>query len=166
MEKQVVTGIAFSRDEAQITLRKVADKPGVAAAIFVPLAEANINVDMIIQVVSDDAATTDITFTVPGAEYDRAKAMLEARRPTIGYTALQGAPDVVKISAIGIGMRSHSGVASRAFKALAEKGDQHPRDHHLGDQVLDADRRGLHRARGAHAALALRPRLKGLTGPA
>jgi aspartate kinase len=122
LEKQVVTGIAFSRDEAQITLRKVADKPGVAAAIFVPLAEANINVDMIIQVVSDDAATTDITFTVPGAEYDRAKALLEARRPAIGYTALQGAPDVVKISAIGIGMRSHSGVASRAFKALAEKG--------------------------------------------
>ena len=122
VEKQVVTGIAFSRDEAQITLRKVADKPGVAAAIFVPLAEANINVDMIIQVVSDDAATTDITFTVPGAEYDRAKAILEARRPAIGYTALQGAPDVVKISAIGIGMRSHSGVASRAFKALAEKG--------------------------------------------
>jgi aspartate kinase len=122
VEKQVVTGIAFSRDEAQITLRKVADKPGVAAAIFVPLAEANINVDMIIQVVSDDAATTDITFTVPGAEYDRAKALLEARRATIGYTALQGAPDVVKISAIGIGMRSHSGVASRAFKALAEKG--------------------------------------------
>jgi aspartate kinase len=122
LEKQVVTGIAFSRDEAQITLRKVADQPGVAAAIFVPLAEANINVDMIIQVVSDDAATTDITFTVPGAEYDRAKALLEARRATIGYTALQGAPDVVKISAIGIGMRSHSGVASRAFKALAEKG--------------------------------------------
>ena len=77
---------------------------------------------MIIQVVSDDAATTDITFTVPGAEYDRAKALLESRRATIGYTALQGAPDVVKISAIGIGMRSHSGVASRAFKALAEKG--------------------------------------------
>jgi aspartate kinase len=122
VEKQVVTGIAFSRDEAQITLRKVADKPGVAAAIFVPLAEANINVDMIIQVVSDDAATTDITFTVPGAEFDRAKAILEQRRPEIGYTALQGAPDVVKISAIGIGMRSHSGVASRAFKALAEKG--------------------------------------------
>jgi aspartate kinase len=122
VEKQVVTGIAFSRDEAQITLRKVADKPGVAAAIFVPLAEANINVDMIIQVVSDDAATTDITFTVPGAEYDRARAILEQRRAEIGYTALQGAPDVVKISAIGIGMRSHSGVASRAFKALAEKG--------------------------------------------
>jgi aspartate kinase len=122
VEQQVVTGIAFSRDEAQITLREVADKPGVAAAIFVPLAEANVNVDMIIQVVSDDTTTTDITFTVPTAEFDRAKTILTQRREAIGYTALHGAPDVVKISAIGIGMRSHSGVAARAFKALAEKG--------------------------------------------
>jgi len=122
VEQQVVTGIAFSRDEAQITLRNVADKPGVAAAIFVPLAEASVNVDMIIQVVSDDTTTTDITFTVPTAEFDRAKAILEQRREAIGYSALHGAPDVVKISAIGIGMRSHSGVAARAFKALAEKG--------------------------------------------
>ena len=122
VEQQVVTGIAYSRDEAQITLRRVADKPGVAAAIFVPLAEANVNVDMIIQVVSDDTTTTDITFTVPTAEFERAKAILERQREAIGYSALQGAPDVVKISAIGIGMRSHSGVAARAFKALAEKG--------------------------------------------
>ena len=122
LEKQVVTGIAFSRDEAQLTLRKVADKPGVAAAIFMPLAEANINVDMIIQVVSDDTTTTDITFTVPGAEFARAKAILEGARASIGYATLQGAEDVVKVSAIGIGMRSHSGVAARAFKALAEKG--------------------------------------------
>ena len=122
MEQQVVTGIAFSRDEAQITLRKVADKPGVAAAIFGPLADASINVDMIIQVVSDDAATTDITFTVPTAEFVRAKAILEGRREAIGYSALQGTKDVVKVSAIGVGMRSHAGVAARAFKALAEKG--------------------------------------------
>ena len=122
VEQQVVTGIAFSRDEAQITLRNVADKPGVAAAIFVPLAEAGVNVDMIIQVVSDDTTTTDITFTVPTAEFDRAKTLLERRREAIGYSALHGAPDVVKISAIGIGMRSHSGVAARAFKALADKG--------------------------------------------
>jgi aspartate kinase len=122
VEQQVVTGIAFSRDEAQITLRKVADKPGVAAAIFLPLAEASVNVDMIIQVVSDDTTTTDITFTVPGAEFDRAKAILEQRREAIGYAALHGAPNVVKISAIGVGMRSHSGVAARAFKALADKG--------------------------------------------
>ncbi len=122
VEKQVVTGIAFSKDEAQLTLRGVADKPGVAAAIFMPLAEANINVDMIIQVVSGDTTTTDITFTVPAAEFPRAKALIEERRGQINYALLQGAQDVVKISAIGIGMRSHSGVAARAFKALAEKG--------------------------------------------
>ncbi|MDE2362552.1 MAG: aspartate kinase [Hyphomicrobiales bacterium] len=122
MEAQVVTGIAFSRDEAQITLRRVADKPGVAAAIFVPLADANINVDMIIQVVSDDQASTDITFTVPSADYDRARAILEKASSTIGFASVTGATDVVKVSAIGIGMRSHAGVAARAFKALSEKG--------------------------------------------
>ena len=122
VEQEVVTGIAFSRDEAQITLRKVADKPGVAASIFVPLAEASINVDMIIQVVSDDAKHTDITFTVPSAEYKRAMAILQAAEADIGYSQLQGAEDVVKVSAIGVGMRSHHGVAARAFKGLAEKG--------------------------------------------
>jgi aspartate kinase len=122
MEQQIVTGIAYSKDEAQITLRNVADKPGVAASIFVPLADANINVDMIIQVVSDDSITTDITFTVPAADYERACGVLEENRAKIGYRALQGATDVVKVSAIGVGMRSHAGVAARAFKALAEKG--------------------------------------------
>ena len=122
VEQQVVTGIAFSKDEAQLTLRSVADKPGVAAAIFVPLADANINVDMIIQVVSNDKKSTDITFTVPTADFDRAKAILEGLRGQIGYESIQGATDVVKISAIGIGMRSHAGVAARAFKALADKG--------------------------------------------
>ena len=122
VEQQIVTGIAFSRDEAQITLRRVADKPGVAAAIFGPLADANINVDMIIQVVSDDQATTDITFTVPTADYERAKGLLESKHEAIAYQTLQGATDVVKISAIGVGMRSHAGVAARAFRALAEKG--------------------------------------------
>ena len=122
VEQQVVTGIAFSRDEAQITLRRIADRPGVAAAIFVPLAEANINVDMIIQVISDDTTTTDLTFTVPVADFERAKHILEKAKPILGYGALQGASDLVKVSAIGIGMRSHAGVAARAFKALAEKG--------------------------------------------
>jgi aspartate kinase len=122
VEQQVVTGIAYSKDEAQITLRRVADKPGVAAAIFVPLAEANINVDMIIQVISDDTTTTDITFTVPAADYERARKLLESVSAQIGYASLQGATDVVKVSAIGIGMRSHAGVAARAFRALAEKG--------------------------------------------
>ena len=122
MEQQVVTGIAFAKDEAQITLRRIADKPGIAAAIFMPLAEAGINVDMIIQVVSDDTTSTDMTFTVPGADFERAMALLGERRGEIGYAVIQGNDDVVKVSAIGIGMRSHAGVAARAFRALAEKG--------------------------------------------
>ena len=122
VEQQIITGIAYSKDEAQITLRNVSDKPGVAANIFMPLAEANINVDMIIQVVSDNSTTTDITFTVPAAEFDRAKVLLNEAKAGIGYASLEGATDVVKVSAIGIGMRSHAGVAARAFKALAEKG--------------------------------------------
>ena len=119
MEQEVVTGIAFSRDEAQITLRQVADKPGVAAAIFVPLADANINVDMIIQVVSGDATTTDITFTVPSADYERARVTIDKAKKAIGYERLDGATDVAKVSVIGIGMRSHAGVAASAFKALS-----------------------------------------------
>ncbi|MBB3809781.1 aspartate kinase [Pseudochelatococcus contaminans] len=122
LEQQVVTGIAFSRDEAQITLRRVADHPGIAASIFGPLADANINVDMIIQVESDDTTTTDITFTVPASSYALARQILEERRDTIRYATLQGATDVVKISAIGIGMRSHAGVAAKGFRALAAKG--------------------------------------------
>ena len=122
VEQQVVTGIAFSRDEAQITLRRVADRPGVAAAIFMPLAEAGINVDMIVQVASDDTVTTDITFTVASGDFDRARAILEKNKAQVGYAALQGASDVAKVSAIGIGMRSHAGVAAIAFKALSEKG--------------------------------------------
>ena len=122
MEQQIVTGIAYSKDEAQITLRNVADKPGVAASIFVPLADANINVDMIIQVVSDNNTTTDITFTVPAAEYERACRVLNEHRSEIQFDDLQGATDVVKVSAIGVGMRSHAGVAAKAFKALAERG--------------------------------------------
>jgi aspartate kinase len=122
LEQQIVTGIAYSKDEAQITLRNVADKPGVAASIFVPLAEANINVDMIIQVVSNDAQTTDITFTVPTAEFERACSVLNEHKGAIAFGDLQGATDVVKVSAIGVGMRSHAGVAARAFRALAEKG--------------------------------------------
>ena len=122
VENQIVTGIAFSRDEAQITLRKLKDAPGVAASVFMPLAEANINVDMIIQVVSDDNKTTDMTFTTTAADYDRACALLEGMRDTIGYGTLEGANDVVKVSAIGVGMRSHAGIAAQAFKALSEKG--------------------------------------------
>jgi aspartate kinase len=119
MEQQVVTGIAFSKDEAQISIRHVPDKPGVAAAIFGPLAEANINVDMIVQNVSADGATTDLTFTVPASDYDRANAVIVKSREAIGYDHLDGSTDVAKVSVIGIGMRSHAGVAAQAFKALA-----------------------------------------------
>jgi aspartate kinase len=119
MEQQVVTGIAFSKDEAQISIRHVPDKPGVAAAIFGPLAEANINVDMIVQNVSADGATTDLTFTVPASDYDRANAVIVKSRQAIGYDHLDGSTDVAKVSVIGIGMRSHAGVAAQAFKALA-----------------------------------------------
>src|SRR6201991_4100378 len=121
MESHVVTGIAFSRDEAQISVRQIEDKPGVAAAIFGPLAEANINVDMIVQNVSEDGATTDLTFTVPAADFERAKDTLAKARPDIGYERVDGATDVTKVSVIGIGMRSHAGVAAKAFQALAER---------------------------------------------
>jgi aspartate kinase len=121
VEAQVVTGIAFTRDEAQITLRRVADKPGVAAAVFMPLAEAGINVDMIVQVVSEDNMT-DMTFTVGKADFARARAILEKVKDDVGFASMTGADDVAKVSAIGIGMRSHAGVAARAFRALAEKG--------------------------------------------
>lgn len=122
VESQVVTGIAFSRDEAQITLRGVADRPGIAASIFMPLAEANINVDMIVQVVSDDTTSTDLTFTVPSADYERARAIIAKSNDVVGFASVSGATDVAKVSAIGIGMRSHPGVAAQAFKALADKG--------------------------------------------
>jgi aspartate kinase len=121
MEKQTVTGIAFSRDEAQISIRQVQDKPGVAAAIFGPLADANVNVDMIVQNVSADGKRTDLTFTVPAADYQRSLDVIAKAKQTIGYTRLDGATDVAKISVIGIGMRSHAGVAAQAFSALAER---------------------------------------------
>jgi len=122
VEQQVVTGIAFSKDEAQISIRRVQDKPGVAAAIFGPLADANINVDMIVQNVSADGATTDLTFTVPAGDYERATDVLVKVRELVGYERVDGANDVAKVSVIGIGMRSHAGVAAKAFKALAAKG--------------------------------------------
>lgn len=122
MEQPVITGIAYSKDEAQITLREVADKPGVAASVFAPLAEASISVDMIVQNISADGKTTDITFTVPASDYARALGLIEAGKAEIGYQQLQSAKDVAKISAIGVGMRSHAGVAAKAFRALADRG--------------------------------------------
>jgi aspartate kinase len=121
VESQVVTGIAFSRDEAQISVRHIEDKPGVAAAIFGPLADANINVDMIVQNVSPDGKTTDLTFTVPATDYARAKSTIEQARDKIGYKTMDSTTDLAKVSVIGIGMRSHAGVAAQAFKALSER---------------------------------------------
>jgi len=121
MESHVVTGIAFSKDEAQISVRQIEDKPGVAAAIFVPLAAANINVDMIVQNVSEDGKTTDLTFTVPAADFDRAKQTISSAKDQIGYARLDSATDVAKVSVIGSGMRSHAGIAAKAFAALAER---------------------------------------------
>jgi aspartate kinase len=121
VEQHVVTGIAFSKDEAQISIRNVEDKPGVAAAIFGPLAEANINVDMIVQNVSADGKTTDITFTVPAADYQRAQDAIAKAAGAIRYQRVDGATDVAKVSVIGIGMRSHAGVAADAFRALASR---------------------------------------------
>ncbi|MEH2511694.1 aspartate kinase [Nitrobacteraceae bacterium AZCC 1564] len=121
MESQVVTGIAFSKDEAQISVRQIEDKPGIAAAIFGPLADASINVDMIVQNVSQDGKTTDLTFTVPASDYNRAKDTIAKAKDKIGYKAVDSATDVAKVSVIGIGMRSHAGVAAQAFKALSER---------------------------------------------
>ncbi|MGB3445604.1 MAG: aspartate kinase [Xanthobacteraceae bacterium] len=121
MESHVVTGIAFSKDEAQISVRQIEDKPGVAAAIFVPLAAANINVDMIVQNVSEDGKATDLTFTVPASDFARAKETISAAKAQIGYARLDSATDVAKVSVIGSGMRSHAGIAAKAFAALAER---------------------------------------------
>jgi len=122
VEQELVSGIAYSRDEAKITLVRVLDKPGVAAAIFGPLAEASINVDMIVQNVSAGGDATDLTFTVTEADLDRAVKTIEDHSDEIGYQDLIADKDVVKVSVIGVGMRSHAGVAQRMFQALAEKG--------------------------------------------
>jgi len=122
VEQEVVTGIAYSRDEAKVTLLGVADSPGVAAAIFGPLTDAAINVDMIVQNVASDGKSTDMTFTVSKADLGRAVAVLEGARDQLSYHRIIADSNVVKLSVIGVGMRSHAGVAQRMFKALAEKG--------------------------------------------
>ncbi|MBX9864047.1 MAG: aspartate kinase [Hyphomicrobium sp.] len=122
VENQVVSGIAYARDEAKITMLKLQDKPGIAARIFGPLADASINVDMIVQNVAADGHHTDMTFTVQAAELPRALAVLKAAMVDIGEFELQSSADVAKVSVIGIGMRSHAGVAAHMFKALADKG--------------------------------------------
>ncbi len=121
VEKEMVTGIAYARDEAKVTVRRVPDRPGVAAAVFGPLSDANVNVDMIVQNVSADG-TTDMTFTITGTDLPRAIAALEAARAQIGYVELLTDKNVTKISVVGVGMRSHAGVATTMFRTLAEKG--------------------------------------------
>ena len=121
VEQETVTGIAYAKDEAQISLRRLQDRPGISAAIFGPLAEAGINVDMIVQNISADGQFTDMTFTVPSGDVEKALAALEDSKDAIGYDTVQSESGLVKVSVIGIGMRSHAGVAATAFKALAEK---------------------------------------------
>ena len=120
VEQEVVSGIAYSRDEAKITLIDVPDEPGVVASIFGPLSDAAVNVDMIVQNVSDDGTRTDLTFTVNRAELDRAVDVL--KKADLGYKRMDADSKVVKVSIIGMGMRSHAGVAQRMFRALADKG--------------------------------------------
>jgi aspartate kinase len=122
VEQQVVTGIAYAKDEAQISLRRVSDRPGVAAGIFGPLAEAAINVDMIVQNISEDGSFTDMTFTVPAGDLAKALAVLNKGKEAVGFDAIQHEDGMSKVSVIGIGMRSHAGVAATAFRALSEKG--------------------------------------------
>ena len=117
-----MSGIAYSRDEAKITVRKVQDRPGIAAGIFGPLADAAINVDMIVQNASDDGKTTDLTFTVGRADLERALHVLKGREGELKYGGLVSDPNVSKVSVIGVGMRSHAGVAQTMFKSLAAKG--------------------------------------------
>jgi aspartate kinase len=122
VEHEIVSGVTYSRDEAKITLVRVADRPGVAAAIFGPLADANVNVDMIVQNVSEDGSSTDMTFTVTRGDLDRAIEILNDRKDELGYTDLVPDANVVKVSVVGVGMRSHAGVAQRMFSSLAEHG--------------------------------------------
>ncbi|MFC7551670.1 aspartate kinase [Pseudoroseomonas wenyumeiae] len=121
VEQPLVTGVAYSRDEAKVTLRRVPDRPGIAAQVFVPLSEANVNVDMIVQNLGADG-TTDMTFTVGKTDLPRAKEVLEKAHPVIQFESMITDPEVAKISIVGIGMRSHAGVAATMFKALSEKG--------------------------------------------
>lgn len=122
MERQLITGVAYNRNEAKITLVDVPDRPGAVASIFSPLAKANINVDMIIQNIAHDGGSTDVTFTVPQSDLSRSLDVLDKARGEIGHTDMKSDAGVAKISVVGVGMRSHAGVASSMFDALATRG--------------------------------------------
>ena len=158
VEKKIVTGIAYSKDEAQISLRRVADKPGVAAAVFGPLAEANINVDMIVQNVSEDGTLTDLTFTVPTADYERSRKVLERRARR---DRLSGHPGLDRRRQDLGDRHRHAQPCRRRGRVLPgarRPGHQHPGDHDVRDQDIGVDRRALHRACGTDFAFAIRAR--------
>jgi aspartate kinase len=122
VEKEIVSGVTYARDEAKMTLRNLPDVPGVAARVFGPLSEAAINVDMIVQNISPDAKKTDLTFTIPKTDLPRAQAVLTEVVKSLAGASFESSANATKLSVIGIGMRSHAGVAQRMFKALADKG--------------------------------------------
>jgi aspartate kinase len=122
MERQFITGIAHDKNEAKITLTDVPDRPGAVASIFAPLAEGNINVDMIVQNIAHDTGSTDVTFTVPAAELARSLDLLEKAKDTIGYARMVHDTNVAKVTIVGVGMRSHAGVAAKMFKTLGDRG--------------------------------------------
>jgi len=121
MEEVSVAGVAYDRDEAKLTVLRVPDRPGLAARVFGPIARANIVVDMIIQNASAEG-TTDLTFTVPRGDYDKAKGLLEATAREIGAQGIAGQLDVAKVSIVGVGMRTHAGIAARMFEVLSNEG--------------------------------------------
>jgi aspartate kinase len=122
MERQLITGIAHDKNEAKIVLTRVPDRPGIVASIFGPLADAAINVDMIIQNVGHSGIVTDVTFTVPRSDVARSIDVLEREKPMIGFESIITDAEVAKVSVVGVGMRSHAGVAAVMFKTLAERG--------------------------------------------
>src|SRR5688572_7040303 len=122
MERQLITGIAHDKNEAKVILTRVPDRPGAVAHIFGPLANASINVDMIIQNVGREKGETDVTFTVPMADLARTQALLDGQKEAIGFNRIITDSKVAKISVVGVGMKSHAGVAAQMFQALADRG--------------------------------------------
>jgi len=122
MEEVLISGIAFNRDEAQLTVQGVPDQPGVAYRILGPIGEANIEVDMIVQNTSPDGSTTDFTFTVHRNDYEKALTLLKKVCGELGAREVSGDTRIVKVSLVGVGMRSHAGVASKMFETLAQEG--------------------------------------------